>query len=54
MWTGITATSDGKSFAYQILAIIKPDNTILCKTPLVALQEDQVWFFVRDAFFPDA
>lgn len=44
----ITATSDGKSFAYQILSIMKPESVLLCVTPLVALQEDQVrnsyWF----------
>lgn len=40
--TVITATSDGKSFVYQILPIIKPESIILCVSPLVALQEDQV------------
>lgn len=38
----ITATSDGKSFAYQILSIVKPESIILCVSPLVSLQEDQV------------
>ena len=39
----ITATSDGKSFTYQILTIMKPESIVLCVTPLVALQEDQVY-----------
>ena len=38
----VTATSDGKSFAYQILPTMKPEDIILCVTPLVTLQEDQV------------
>lgn len=38
----ITATSDEKSFAYQIWSIMKPESMLLCVTPLVALQEDQV------------
>lgn len=41
--TVITATSDGKSFTYQILTIMRPESIILCVTPLVALQEDQVY-----------
>lgn len=45
--TVITATSDGKSFAYQILPIMKPESIILCVSPLVALQEDQVRYLAQ-------
>ena len=40
--TVIAATSDGKSFTYQILAIVKQGGTRMVVGPLVALVLDQV------------
>lgn len=40
--TVIAATSDGKSFTYQILAIVKQGGKCMVVGPLVALVLDQV------------
>lgn len=40
--TVIAATSDGKSFAYQLLSIVMQGHTILGVFPLLSLQNDQV------------
>ena len=40
--TVIAATSDGKSFAYQILPIASQGSSLLGVFPLISLQNDQV------------
>lgn len=40
--TVIAATSDGKSFAYQILSIVSQGSSLLGVFPLISLQNDQV------------
>lgn len=41
----ITATSDGKSFCYQLLAMLQGERTMLVACPLIALMIGQVGRF---------
>ena len=40
--TVIAATSDGKSFCYQLIAMLEAERTLLVVCPLIALMVEQV------------
>ena len=50
----IAVTSDGKSFCYQLIAMLAGDKTILVISPLIALMMEEVWLpAVRQAQMTD-